>query len=253
MCGQVHAAIILWLLGFPDQALDRARDGLTLAEELSHPVSLAHALSYALQVRLCRREARAIQERVETLSALASEQNFVPYLALGTFFQGWAQTQHGQNEAGVAGMRQGLAARRAMQRAREESGLITVLAEALGKTGPAEEGLRLLQQALAADADSGKADCEAELYRLTGELLLYQPAGNRAEAEISYKQAIAVARRQQAKSLELRAATSLARLWQGQPKYAEARELLAPVYGWFTEGFDTADLKGAKALLDELA
>ncbi len=252
VCGQGHAAIALWLLGFPDQALDRSRAGLTLAEELSHPVSLAHALSYALQIHLCRREARAIQEPAETLLALASEQNFVEYLALGTFMQGWAQTQHGQNEAGVAAMHQGIAARRATGREAEESNLNIVLAEALGKTGSAEEGLRLLNQALAVGADSGRTDWEAELHRLTGEILLCQSAGKRAEAEASYNQAIAVARRQQAKSLELRAATSLARLWQGQRKHAEARELLEPVYYWFTEGFDTADLKEAKVLLDEL-
>ncbi len=199
-----------------------------------------------------RREARAIQERVGTLLALASEQNFVEYLALGTFVQGWAQTQHGQIEAGVAAMRQGLAARRATGREAEESDLIAVLAEALGKTGPAEEGLTLLNQALAVGADSGMADWAAELYRLKGELLLSLSAENRDEAEANYEEAIAVARRQQAKSLELRAATSLARLWQGQHKHAEARELLEPVYDWFTEGFDTPDLIEAKELLNAL-
>jgi len=126
------------------------------------------------------------------------------------------------------------------------------MAEALGKTGSAEEGLRSLNQALAVGADSGMAFWEAELHRLTGELLLCRSAGSCAEAEASYNQAIAVARRQQAKSLELRAATSLARLWQGQRKHAEARELLEPVYDWFTEGFDTPDLIAAKELLNAL-
>jgi predicted ATPase/class 3 adenylate cyclase len=252
VCGQGHAALALWSLGFPDQALDRAGDGLTLAEELSHPVSLAHALRYALMVHLCRREALAMQEPAETLLALASEQNFADYSGLGMFMQGWAQTQRGQNEAGFAVMRQGLASRRATGRKREESNLIAVLAEALGKTGSAEEGLRSLNQALAVGADSGMAFWEAELHRLTGELLLCRSAGSRAEAEASYNQAIAVARRQQAKSLELRAATSLARLWQGQRKHAEARELLEPVYDWFTEGFDTPDLIAAKELLNAL-
>jgi len=252
VCGQVHAAITLWLLGFPDQALDRARDGLTLAEELSHPVSLAHALCYALQLHLYRGETRAMQERAETLLALASEQNFEEYLALGTFVQGWAQTQFGKNEAGIAAMRQGLSARRATGRVAEEFNLISLLAEALGKTGSAEEGLRLLNQALTVAADTGIADWEAELHRLRGELLLCQSTGNRAKAEASYNQAIAVARRLQAKSLELRAATSLARLWQGQRKRVEARELLEPVYDWFTEGFDMPDLIEAKELLSAL-
>jgi predicted ATPase len=203
-------------------------------------------------VHLCRREALAMQEPAETLLALASEQNFADYSGLGMFMQGWAQTQRGQNEAGFAVMRQGLARRRATGRKREESNLITVLAEALGKTGSAEEGLRSLNQALAVGADSGTVVWEAELHRLRGELLLCQSAGNRAEAEASYNQAIAVARRLQAKSLELRAATSLARLWQGQRKHAEARELLEPVYDWFTEGFDTPDLIEAKELLNAL-
>ncbi len=130
--------------------------------------------------------------------------------------------------------------------------MIAVLAEALGKTGSAEEGLRLLNEALAAGIDSGMTYWDAELHRLKGELLLSQSAENSAVAEASYNRAIAVARRQQAKSLELRAATSLASLWQGQRKHAEARELLKPVYDWFTEGFDTPDLIQAKELLDAL-
>ncbi len=252
VCGQGHAALILWSLGYPDQAAESSLDALTLAEELSHPISLAHALRYALKVRLYRREARVVQERADALLELAAEQNFVDYSALGAFMQGWAQTQHGQSEAGLAGMRQGLATGRAAGSRAEEVNLLAALAETLGKTGAAEEGLRLLNQALAAGADGGMTYWEAELHRLKGELLLSQSAGNSTEAEASYNQAIAVARRQQAKSLELRAATSLARLWQGQRKHAEARELLEPVYDWFTEGFDTPDLIEAKVLLDEL-
>ena len=250
VCGQGHAALVLWVLGYPDQALKRALDTLAFAEELSHPLSLAHALRYALKVHLCRREALAVQERAETLLALSSEQNFAEYSGLGMFMQGWAQTQRGQNEAGVAGMRQGIAAR--SRGKAEESNLLAALVETLGNTGAAEEGLRLLNQALAVAADGGMAYWEAELHRLIGEFLLSQSAGNRAEAEASYEQAIAVASRQQAKSLELRAATSLARLWQGQRKHAEARELLEPVYDWFTEGFDTPDLIEAKELLNAL-
>ncbi len=201
---------------------------------------------------LYRREARAVQERADTLLVLAADQNFVDYLALGTFMQGWAQTHHGQSEAGLAGMRQGLAAGLATGRAAEETSLLGALAEVLGKTGAAEEGLGLVNEALAAGTDGGMTYWEAEFHRLKGELLLSQSVKNGAEAEANYNQAMAVARRQQAKSLELRAAVNLARLWQGQRKHAEARDLLAPVYGWFTEGFDTADLKDAKALLEEL-
>ena len=130
---------------------------------------------------------------------------------------------------------------------------LVLLAEAAGHAGQVEEGLRLLAEALAACEASGRADVLAEAYRLQGELLLQQDAPEVAQAEACFQQALAIARRQQAKSWELRAATSLARLWQQQGQRAEAQALLAPVYGWFTEGFDTVDLQDAKALLAELA
>jgi predicted ATPase len=127
------------------------------------------------------------------------------------------------------------------------------LAEAYGEAGTAEEGLKLLDEAEAVMETGGERWYEAEQHRIKGELLLARSARNRAKAAAAFRHAIEVARGQEAKSLELRAATSLARLWQTQKKTAEARDLLAPVYGWFTEGFDTADLKDAKALLDELS
>jgi predicted ATPase len=129
---------------------------------------------------------------------------------------------------------------------------LVLLAEAYGNMGQTDGGLSMLAEALAAVEHSEERWWEAELYRLKGELLLARAAEHRAEAEACFHQALAVARQQQAKSLELRAATSLSRLWQQQGKRAEAYELLAPIYGWFTEGFDTADLQEAKALLAEL-
>src|SRR5947209_20310332 len=129
---------------------------------------------------------------------------------------------------------------------------LVLLAETAGHAGQVEEGLRLLAEALAALEASGRGDLLAEAYRLQGELLLRQATPDAAQAEACFQQALAIARRQQAKSWELRAATSLGRLWQQQGKRAKAYELLAPVYGWFTEGFDTADLQDAKGLLEEL-
>src|SRR5262249_19108297 len=129
---------------------------------------------------------------------------------------------------------------------------LALLAEAYRRGGQAEAGLRMLAEALAAAHSTGERYYEAELYRLQGELLLLRSAAEHTEAETCCHQALDVARRQQAKGFELRAAMSLSRLWQGQGKRAEARELLAPIYGWFTEGFDTADLQEAKALLAEL-
>ena len=130
---------------------------------------------------------------------------------------------------------------------------LVLLAEATGYTGQVEEGLRLLAEALAALETSGQGDLLAEAYRLQGELLLRQALPDASQAEACFQQALAAARRQQAKSWELRVALSLSRLWQGQGKRAKARELLAPVYGWFTEGFDTPDLQEASALLTALA
>jgi predicted ATPase len=159
----------------------------------------------------------------------------------------------GQGEAGLAQMHQGLAALLATGRNLGRSRYLLLLAEAAGHVGQVEEGLRLLDEALTAFEAGGRGDMLTEAHRLQGELRLRQLSPDAVQAEACFQQALAIARRQQAKSWELRAATSLARLWQQQGKRAEACELLAPVYGWFTEGFDTADLREAKALLGELA
>ena len=155
-------------------------------------------------------------------------------------------------QAGLAQMHQGLAAVLATGQELSRPLCLVLLAEAAGHAGQVEEGLRLLAEALAVFEASGRGDLLAEVYRLQGELLLRQAVPDAAQAEACFQQALTIARRQQAKSWELRAAMSLSRLWQQQGKRAEARELLAPIYGWFTEGFDTADLQEAKALLEEL-
>ena len=166
--------------------------------------------------------------------------------------QGWAQVAQGQHEEGLAQMHDGLATLRATGAALRLPYYLALLAEACGRTGQASAGLTLLAEALAQAHTTGESWTAAELHRLKGELLLLVSADNHTEAERWFHQALAIARRQQAKALELRAAMSLSRLWQQQGKRAEARELLASIYGWFTEGFDTADLQEAKALLDKL-
>ena len=203
--------------------------------------------------------------------ALAREQGFPYWLALGTTLRGWALVEQGQGEEGIAQIRQGLAAYRATGAELWRSRHLALLAEAYGKAEQAEEGLTALAEALDAVDRTGERMYEAELYRLKGQLTLqkFQVSGStfqvtnpqsltpnpqaEAEAEACFHKAIEIARRQQAKSLELRAVMSLSRLWQQQGKREEARQMLAEVYGWFTEGFDTADLKEAKALLEELA
>jgi predicted ATPase len=229
-----------------------SREALDLAQKLSHPFSLAVALNYAAMLHQFRREGDAVYERTEAAVALCAEQGFAYYLAWGTTMQGWARAAPGQDEEGMAQIRRGLAALRATGAALRLPYYLALLAEACGQTGLAAEGLTLLAEALAHAHNTGESWTEAELHRLKGELLLTLSADNHAEAEGCLRQALDVARHQQAKSLELRAAVSLSRLWQQHGKRDEARELLAPLYGWFTEGFDTADLQEAKTLLEEL-
>jgi predicted ATPase len=191
--------------------------------------------------------------------ALCTKYGFPRWLAGGTILQGWALAAQGQEEAGIAQMHQGLAAWQGAGLRLGRPCWLYLLAEAYGKAGQVEAGLRVLDEALAAVDKSGERRWEAELYRLKGELLLRQPVGAglkhapMEDAETCFRQAIHIARRQEAKSLELQAAMSLSRLWQQQGERDAARDLLAPIYCWFTEGFDTANLQEAKALLGELA
>jgi TOMM system kinase/cyclase fusion protein len=255
VCCLSHAAWSLWILGYPDQALQSMREALTLAHALAHRFSLANALRFATTLHQSRREPQAAHERGEACVVLADEQGFAEVLAEATIMRGWALAAQGQETEGMAQMRQGLAAYRASGTERQRPYYLALLAEACGSRGQTAEGLSLLAEALALVDKIGEHGWGGELHRLQGELLLAQ-AGERQqmqEAEACLHQALDVACRQQAKSWELRAAMSLSRLWQYQGKRAEAYELLAPVYGWFTEGFDTADLQEAKALLEELS
>ena len=248
-----YAAFTLWGLGYPDQALTRSHEMLTYVQGQSHAFSLVRVLSYAAGLHRLRREVRTTQERTEAALALLTEQEFGQWAAGVTFQQGWVLAAQGQHEEGIAQMHQGLAARLATGAGSTQSGMRGLLAEAYGGIGQAEAGLHLLAEALAWVDTTGERYCEAEVYRIKGELLLQQAIPDAPQAEACFQQALAVARRQQAKSWELRAAMSLCRLWQRQGKHTEARELLAPIYGWFTEGFDTLDLQEARALLDGLA
>jgi predicted ATPase len=241
-----------WLLGYPEQALTRSHEALTLAQELSHPHSLASALDYAAFVHCYRREGHATQERAEAGMALASEKGFPQFVALGMIMRGWALAKQGQGEEVIAQLRQGLAAFRAAGAEISRSRDLGLLAEAYGEAGQTEEGLTVLAEAMAAVDTTGERYWEAELHRLKGELLRRR-ASPTEEVEACFQQALTVAQHQHAKSLELRAAVSLARLWQHQGRRADAHALLAPIYGWFTEGFDTADLQEAKALLEDLS
>jgi predicted ATPase len=254
VCCRVHAAMALWHLGHADQALEQAQDAATLAEELAHPYGLALTLIYSAYLYQCRREARLVQERAEATIGFCEEQVIAPhYGAMGHVLRGWAVAAGGQANEAIAEMRQGLAALRARGIGARRPYLLTLIADACRRACRVDEGLNALAEALHLVEETGERTWEAEIYRLRGELLLSRSEENELEAKASFNKALEVARRQQAKSLELRAATSLSGLWRDQGKRKEAHEVLAPIYDWFTEGFDTADLKEANALLDELA
>jgi predicted ATPase len=251
MFGLCRLAAVLWSLGYPEQALQRSQAGLTLAREQSRPLKWVEALIHAAQLHRLRREAPLTATYAEAALGLAHERGLQQRWAEAAMERGWALVAQGQGEAGMVLLRQGVAAYRATG-ARGGSSLV-LLAEASRHVGQRAQGLDVVGEALARADERGEGQGTAEVYRLKGALLLTSSCQDEAEAEACFQHALAMARRQQAKAWELRAATSLARLWQQQGKRAEAHALLAPIYGWFTEGFDTADLQEAKVVLDEVA
>jgi predicted ATPase len=238
----------LWCLGYPDQALERSRESLALASEQGHAFSSADVLCFAgCLFNVMQRNMATLKEHAEELMRLSREIGFLTWFGVGTCYWGEALARLGQIQEGIAQIRKGIALRRSRPTLCNMSGILGALAEAQAMGGDLEEGLATLVEAFAFVEESGERYYEAELYRLQGELLLKQ--GNHVEAEASFHKAIEVARRQQAKSWELRAAISLARLWQQQGKMDEAHRLLEPIYAWFTEGFDTPDLRKAREIL----
>ena len=274
----VWEAHALFLLGYPDQALQRSREAIALAKDLADYFSLIQALVWAAYTRLYRGEARIAQQEVESAVALAREHDFPFYVAWTTTLWGWALAELGKCEEGILQMRQGLADLRATEAALGVPDFLAHLAETQGKGKQGEPDWSLLDEAFALIEKNDERWYEAEIYRLKGELLVNAerrmqnderqtkeeahdsaPIQHSAfsihrseEAEACFRKAIAIAQKQQAKSWELRASTNLARLWQQQGKRAKAHQLLSEIYNWFTEGFDTKDLQEAKALLDAL-
>jgi predicted ATPase len=200
-----------------------------------------------------RREVQETQEWADAVTALSTEREFPYWSTQGTILQGWVLAAQGQGAEGMAQIHKGLVALRATGTEVLRPYYLGLLADANGKMRQVREGLALLDEALALVNKTEERWPEAELHRLKGELLLSLSADNHAEAEECLRQALDVARHQHTKSSELRAAMRLSRLWQQQGKREEARRLLTDIYGWFTEGFDTADLQEAKALLDKLS
>jgi predicted ATPase/DNA-binding winged helix-turn-helix (wHTH) protein len=255
-----YGALTGWLCGTPDTALALMQQGLSRAHAIAHPFGLGAARNLAAMLHLLRGDARAGQDQAEALMALASTHGLNALAAQGTLLQGWALAIQGQHRAGLAQMQQALAAQQATGQEAGRLMSMAVLAEQYGQMGQAEAGLHVLTAALASLKPQEPRLWEPELYRVRGTLLLQAGGATLeaplrdvdAEAETCFQQALALARRQGAKSFELRAVMALIRLWQRQGKRQVAQQLLAEVYSGFTEGFDTTDLQEAKALLEVL-
>jgi len=247
---QAFLGIVLFCLGLPDQALARSNAAIAEARRLVHPPSLALSLAFCAILHSLDGEIGTLDERAAELIAVAIEQGFPIYRAVGTIFRGYAKVENGNVDEGISLLRNGLIAYRATETEVWMPHHIALLGYACGVAGQIEEAVALLDDALQVVERSGERSLVAELNRQRGQLL--QRQGHTEAAEELYGKALSIAREQDAKLWELRAAVSLARLRRAQGRCAEARDLLAPIYGWFTEGFGTSDLREAKALLDEL-
>ncbi|MDW3683776.1 adenylate/guanylate cyclase domain-containing protein [Cupriavidus sp. CV2] len=250
--GRSLLAWVLWLLGFPAQASQATQEALALARKISHPFSLALGLAFAAELHQCRRDAQLTRECAEAAITLSTEQGFPFWLAWGTILRGWALAEQGSREEGILQIRRGLAAYQATGAELGRPYFLALLAQIYEDAGQTEAGLDVLADGLSMVGNTRERYYEAELHRLQGELLLHRPGGSAdlEAAEACFHRAIAIARQQGGKSLELRAALSLARLWENQGKAEAARQTLARLHASFTEGLDTADWQQAKALLD---
>jgi class 3 adenylate cyclase/predicted ATPase len=251
--GLLYLGHVLLLLGCPDQALMRAEAAIRQARQLAHAPTVAYCLAFsARQASIIGDEAR-LTHWVQELRAVAQEHGYPQWSAQGLIYEGQLQLARGEARAAVTLMRQGLDAFRATGATVMVAYFAILLGEALTQDGRWEEALGLLGDQIAAVEETGELWCAAELHRRRGQLLLKSRALDFAGAQAEFLQAIDIARGQSAKLWELRAAVNLARLWHDQGRNTDARHLLSPIYAWFTEGFDSADLKGAKLLLDELS
>jgi predicted ATPase len=252
VCGTGERAFSLWLLGFPDQALAAGREAMVWARRLAHAGSLVHALDMSLLLHRYRRDAPTVQGRAEELIQYSEPHGFSAYRAKGTVFLGWALAELGESKRGIAYMREGLEELRALVTGEDFPIWREMLATACVKAGAPAAALEMLDEAFAETEQMGLRYWTAELHRSRGEALLALSPPRVSEAEADFQGALAVAREQKVRSLELRAAVSLATLERGRGGTAAGRETLAPVYAWFREGLDSVDLREARALLGEL-
>ena len=242
----------LWMLGYPDQASRTMSRALALADQLKRPFNTAFALQYAVPLDDFLRDYRFIKPKIEALVEISRENGFTAWIDSANLSLGRALVFKGEQDSGIAMMLNALAGMREHGAEMIRTFSLPLTADSLLRTNQSDQGLEIVKEAFAGFDATGSRLQEAEVHRLKGELLLIGGSGAAPQAAQCFREAIEVARRQSAKSWELRATTSLARLLAEQNRRAEAHAMLAEIYGWFTEGFDTADLKDAKALLDEL-
>ena len=254
------STIALWFLGYPDQALLRSQEAVTMAQALSHPFSLSAAHHFASWLHLLRQEGDATLEQAEAAMTIADDQGFTFFIAFDTMLLGWALAEKGRLQEGISQLRQGLAAYRDSGAKLLVTQWMVVLADLYGKAGQVEDGLAVLCEAkILADMNKGERYIIAEMLRVKGQLLTQgvkdkkRSTADFEKAESCFLRAIKIAQQQDAKSLELQAAISLSRMWQSRGKNAEAFRLLSKIYSWFGEGFGTRDLIAAKTLLEELS
>jgi predicted ATPase len=254
VCAFNHMSQTSWFLGYAQQAVENSEFSISLAEKLTHPLSLLLSHSFAGWLHNFRREPELVGRHAEIAIKVSDEHGIAPhYRAAGLVLSGWALSAAGETEEGMARIRDGLEAYRASGTELRRSYLLSLLAEAHVWAGQRDEALEIMSEAFAHVETSGERRWEADLYRLKGTILLSGSKPDQGEAERCFLHAVEIAQGQGAKVLELRAVTSLARMLDEQGRHDEAQSLLAPVYDWFTEGFDTPDLKDAKALLNSLA
>jgi tetratricopeptide (TPR) repeat protein len=239
-------------MGYPDKSLKYLQKGIALARDLDHPQSLAHALYLSLFPHLLRWKRRSFKANVDELIRLSTKKGLATYQAVGTFYQGYIESKSVKTREGIAKMQQALITMESIGVLSLHSMKLAMWADAYRHLGEADEGLKMISEAQIFMQKRNEYSWEAEIHRLKGELLLIKGL-NGPKVEQHYQRAIDVARRQKAKFWELRAVMSLARLWNKLGKKKEARKRLAEIYNWFTEGFDTQDLKDAKVFLEELS
>jgi class 3 adenylate cyclase/predicted ATPase len=248
--GFCYGSWVLWLRGYPDQAQACCEEAIRLAQDLSHPLSLGYALGFVAIFQQMRRDVLMAQKLSDKAVKLCTDMDIPLWLAWGTFAQGWALAEQGDIKAGISRLRHGIGSALSFGAKIFQPHFQALLAEAYQKHGQTTAALHVLDESLIIAQERDEVYYLAEIHRLKGETLLRK--NKQGASEDCFHQALDIARQQQARSWELRATTSLARLWQSQGKCQDAYDLLAPVYDWFTEGFDTADLKDANALIQGL-